>query len=58
MVLCRRYIFLQEGNKCFENPFKKKQKTVAFMISRGYSFDIIKKVMDNTTMQIEESFDE
>ena len=41
-----------------KNPFKKKQKAVAFMLSRGYSFDTIKTVMDNVNIQIGGNFDE
>ena len=37
-----------------KDPFKKRRKLIAFMLSRGYSFDIIRVVMDNANIQHEE----
>ena len=35
------------------DPFKKKQKLYAFMVSRGYSFDIIRSLLEDFNTEVE-----
>ena len=37
-----------------KNPLKKKQKLYAFMVSRGYSFDIIRNLLENFNTDTED----
>lgn len=41
-----------------KDPFKKKQKLYAFMVSRGYSFDIIRTLLENCNMEVEDVQDQ
>ena len=41
-----------------KNPFKKRQKLYAFMVNRGYSFDIIRQLLDDINLNMENDCNE